>query len=76
MNWELRITKMSNGYILKEIVDGEEDKEGVIQERNTPSNKGELEAMKELLCLVKDTFGVFNSKHDMYRLDVEVKEQK
>jgi len=76
MNWELRITKMSNGYVLKEIVDREENKEGVIQEQNTHDNKGEMEAMKELLCLVKDTFGVFNSKHDMYRLDVEVKEQK
>jgi len=81
---ELSIEKAINGYVVKFL---EEDEEGnnytrkvVFEEEEEYNNshserKSEKKCMEYLLCHIMDYFGIHNSKHDKYRLEIEVKEQ-
>jgi len=69
---KLEIAKVHNGYILK----GKCDVDGipfvkVIEE--IEEEKGVLAAMEGLLWFVMEYFGVFNSHHDEWMLDVKIK---
>ena len=37
---------------------------------------GELEAMRNMLCRVKEHFGVFYSKHNKFNLDISIHKNK
>jgi len=83
-DWELKIRKVQNGYILEHEDENEEDdyfsQEEVIEEKDTSpifdESHGELEAMKEVLWKVKDYFGVSYSKHNKRNIVIEIVEEK
>ena len=79
MDWSINISKAENGYICEwyeEVDDGHysNKKQWVIEEKDT--EYGELDAMKYLLHLVKEHFGIYHSKHNKFNLYVEVKERE
>jgi len=73
IDWEYTIKKVNNGYTVswaEEGADGElSSNEHVIEEKDT--DNGELEAMKELLLFIKESFGVNWSKHNPINLEIK-----
>lgn len=72
MNWLIEIERADNGYVASWWDEGEEliKRQEVFEEENTET--GELDCMVKLLYFVKDHFGFHGSKHDKYRLKIEV----
>ena len=79
--WKLTITRVTNGYIIQ----GKTDNANmsfleVIEEKRTADEElpdgiaDELFGMRELLWFVMEYFGVFNSHHEKWMLDVSIKE--
>ena len=78
MSWDIKVRKVDNGYIMEWEDDDEEGKpskhEQVILENETEDS--ELEAMKDLLCEIKEHFGISYSKHNQKNLTIEIEEMK
>lgn len=76
MDWSLNINKAGNGYICEWWFDDDEGcqdkKQWVIEEQDT--EYGELEAMRDLLYLVMQHFGINYSKHNKRNICIEIKE--
>lgn len=76
MIWEMKISKVQNGYILETTTNDENNANGVtiekmvIQERNE-----EIDANVELLYTIMEYFGFSGSKHDKERIYIEVREK-
>lgn len=71
-NWDLIITKVNNGYVLKgQFGNSEEITEQVIEIGDTDGD--ELCAMQNVLFEVMDYFAVYNSKHNNKNLHIEIK---
>ena len=71
-DWKLEIVKVHNGYILRGKCDAD-DVPFVEVIEETEEERGNLAAMSELLWFVMEYFGVFNSHHDEWMLDVKIK---
>jgi len=76
----LVIEKVNNGFVL----DKEPEVEGfnnitVVEEIQDPfdsTNENELKTVQNLLYEIMEYYGVFNSKHNKYRLDIEIVNQE
>jgi len=78
MKWAIAIEKAINGYICRwydEDFEGNKIIRSQVFEIHEGEN-GELEAIENVLCCVKDHFGVYFNKHDKYYLDISVKKNK
>jgi hypothetical protein len=76
--WSLGIIRSDNGYILKwyeENEDGQQMPHTLVVEESDEEG-GELEAMRNMLCRVKEHFGVFYSKHNKFNLDISIHKNK
>ena len=77
MDLTLTITKVDNGYIAEHWDEGDDDEiiqhQQVFEEQD--DEKGELDCMVNLLHFVKEHFGCYGSKHDHYRLLMEIADQ-
>jgi hypothetical protein len=67
---KLEITQCINGYRVNWTED-DVSQEVVCEEPETEN--GELEAMRNLLYVIKEYFGVFYSKHNENNLCIEIK---
>ena len=80
MDWELGIRKVHNGYVLTGKHDEtNEPYEEVIESDNHieyPDNKCELKEYRELGLRVLEYFGLQNSKHNKYRLEIKIINQQ
>lgn len=78
MTWEIKINKVSNGYLLNWSEENDEnemtDHQQVIEEKSEGEDDGELKAMEDLLFQIKEYFGVFYSKHNKKNLVIEIQE--
>lgn len=76
--WELNIEKVSNGYVLtgkfgdSEII----EKKVITLEENLEIKNAKLEAIRQVMWEVQEFFGVYNSKHDKYNLDIKIIENE
>jgi hypothetical protein len=72
----LSIQVASNGYIVRETDDYDDDKliggPMVVAEQDTADSQGKVEAGCELLWEVIERLGLAGSKHDSHRLRVSV----
>jgi len=77
-DWQITIKKVENGYICEYPEQLDDDTEvikmQVFEEEDTEN--GELEATKNMLCFVKEHFGISYSKHDKVNLDIKLEETK
>jgi len=78
MDWKLIITKVDNGYILN--MPSEEEGVSITQvveelDEYEDEPHYELLMMQEVLLKVQDMFGVYNSKHNSHRLNIELVKQ-
>ena len=76
INWEMKIKKVENGYICEipeELAEGENT---IKLYQETDKENSELETMKELLYDIKEYFGIFNSKHKKFNLNIYIEENK
>ena len=71
--WSIDIKRVEGGYILDRF-EGEELIQSVVGEPDTET--GSLEAMRDVLNLVADYFGMGGSKHDKHRIKIEIEEQE
>lgn len=78
MNWEIKVKKVTNGYLAEWWEDGDDNAFTEFQQVfEEPDNEtGELEAMQNLLWFIKETFGVMHSKHNKRNLVVEIQENE
>ena len=78
MDWNLKIIKAENGYIAEYWDEGDDGEilqhQQVFEEQD--DEKGELDCMVNLLNFVKEHFGHYGSKHDHYRLLMEIVDQR
>ena len=74
--WEMKITKVQNGYKLLIPKEDEDhiDTEIVIEEPATEF--GELESGQRMLWEIMEHFALLGSKHDKKRLIIDIREQK
>lgn len=76
----MRIEKVSNGYILtSDAHDEGYFKKQVIEETQNPfdeTNENECKAMQNLLYDIMEELGFFNSKHNQFRLNIEIINQR
>lgn len=75
MDWSIEIERADNGYTANWWDDNDEGEElikhqAVFEEEETET--GELDCMVKLLNFVSEHFGFHGSKHDKYRLKIEV----
>ena len=77
MDWNLDIIKAENGYIVEYLDFGEDGEtsqhQTVFEEQD--NEKGELDCMVDLLYFVKEHFGIYGSKHDRYRINIDIIDQ-
>lgn len=71
-DWSCLITKVDNGFIIKEL--NYEPSITVIKEPEEET--GELIAMEELLWNIKDLFGCHNSKHNKHNIEISIIKNK
>ena len=76
-NWEVKIKKVDNGYIIEEYMNFKLDSVFAIQDSDemVPESDDEQITMKKVLDEVKDIFGVFYSKHNEKNCVVSIKEK-
>jgi len=73
--WKLEIRKAQNGYVLKgKFNDSDLVQEIIIEEKDIDCPK--LEAMKDVLYLVTEYFGIYYSKHNKQNLLIDIEETK
>lgn len=78
----MKIEIISNGYLL---ITEDEDSEGNkierkrafvfdadLMKKSVNENKDECEAMRDLIFVIQEELGFYNSKHNEYRLNMEV----
>jgi len=70
--WSIDIKRVEGGYILDRF-EGEDLIQSVVGEPDTDT--GSLEAMRDVLNLIVEYFGMTGSKHAKYRLKIEIEEQ-
>lgn len=70
--WLLEIEKVDNGYVLTgQFGDAETITKKIIEEKSN-ENLDELKSMQFLLWEIQEYFGIYNSKHNDYRLEIVV----
>jgi len=78
MKWAIAVERVTNGYICRWYDEDEEGKPFIVsevfEEIDTPEK--ELEATRNMLCRVKEHFGVFYSKHNKFNLDISIHKNK
>ncbi len=81
MNWNLNIEKVNNGYIVKHKSDNDDDYTvtSIFEEFDndfmTDEHKIEFETAERMLWYILEYFGVNNSKHYNYGINVEVEDR-
>jgi hypothetical protein len=78
MNWEVRVQKVVNGYIVEwwEETDAKSYTENQVVFEADDSEGGELIAFVNMVHFLSDHFGVSGSKHDHYWVRCEVVDQR
>ena len=71
--WSIDIKRVEGGFILDRF-EGEDLIQSVVGEPDTDT--GSLEAMRDVLYLVVEYFGLQGSKHDKHRIKIEIEEQE
>ena len=73
----LNIERAFNGYILTGTNTNDCPYKLIIEEKEeADSNLVEFKAMQSLFYQIMEYFGVFNSKHNKYRLEIKVTDQE
>jgi len=75
-NWEMKIKKVENGYICEILGELAEGENNIKVYEEIDRENSELETMKELLYDIKEYFGIFNSKHNKFNLNIYIEENK
>ena len=79
---KLIIESVYNGYIIEAEEHSDEDGEKWVQKRvfeiqcEKEVHLAELENFKNLIYYLQEYFGVFNSKHNKYNLEIKINETK
>ena len=83
-DWEIKIRKVENGYIL-EWEDESESQENYfinntkvfeIEENCDEDKLNELKTLENVLWEITNYFGVYYSKHDKYNLTISIDDKK
>jgi hypothetical protein len=76
MMWKAVIERTSNGYYARFTDEETEKVLAYAEKEGTDEFKSEAECFTELAWDLAEFFAVFNNKHNKYRLNIEVTEQK
>ena len=80
MDWECKIEKVSNGFIINQDAgfyeEDEETRSKIVFQEIEEEKLSELKAFQSLVWHLMDYFAIPDSKHNKYRLNIEIVKQE